>query len=118
MGLLFDAATIAEFTRISESEMPDTVTVTNYALLDDGMGGRTRGAATTVTTKGRLQRTGQIPDHALTLAIPLGVEVHGESIVTVESERVGFSGTYVVEPAEPGSYSVHQQFLLTPKDAA
>jgi hypothetical protein len=118
MGLLFDAGTIAEFTRISESEMPDLVTVTTYTLVDGEMGGRVRSDPETVTTKGRVERFGQISQHVLMLSIPLGIEVQSESTVTVISERVGYSGVYVVEPADSGSYAVHQQFLLTPANAA
>jgi len=114
MGLLFDAGTIAEFVRISESEMPDTVAITTYAIAEGELGGRIKGAADVVVTMGRVQRKGD----ALLLSLPLGVEVEETSEIAVESPRTGFSGTYVVESLDLHSFSVHQQFEITPKGAA
>lgn len=115
MATLIPSSTLSTLQRMSEDTMPDNVTVETYATTQDEGGGFARGVVSTVETKGRASRFGQISQHILKLAIPLEVEVPEHSVIVLDSPRLGESGRFVPELASPGSYSVHREMLLRPE---
>lgn len=105
MSALITAADLADFRATQAANMPFTCVVTNYAAdVDDGAGGTTPGATTTVSVACRVgvpsandqkvaERLGQIVDALLTL--PYGTAVTDRSTIAVSDTGRSYDVVYV-----------------------
>lgn len=111
--------------RLSEGEMPDTVTIHRpSAGPANEYGAMVPGADLGTETVGRIGpveatdleevTSGELTQDGLEkLTLPLEADIRGSDTVTVESLRHGTTANYTVEGvAPPGSFSVHRKAFV------
>jgi hypothetical protein len=125
MGIFTGVA--PQLQRLSEGEMPDTVTIhTPGAATANAGGAMVPGSPTDSTTKGRIQPLdlkdleGIVGGETRTegwqaLFIPRAVAVVGSDTVTVVSARHGTTTDYTIEQVVPlQSFGVHRKLVVRP----
>jgi len=111
--------------RITEAEMPDTVTIHRPgAPTSNAYGAEVPGVDTDTGTVGRIGAVEATDLEAITsgeltqdglekLTLPLDTDIRGTDTVTVASVRHGTTVNYTVEGVAPlGSFSVHRKAFV------